>query len=168
MRRWMVKVIVLLLVVAAQMSLAAGPKPGEGITKRSRCPVCGMFVAKYPHWLTQVNMSDGQTQFFDGVKDMMAYYFGPQQFGAEDGTAVDELYVRDYYSLEWIDGRKALYVIGSDVYGPMGHELIPFADQTGAMNFQKDHHGSDIYSFSEITSELIESLRKGHTMGIKK
>jgi copper chaperone NosL len=168
MRQWMAKTIVLLLVFSAQMSLGAGPKAGEEVSQKSRCPVCGMFVAKYPQWLTQIKMSNGQTEFFDGVKDMMAYYFAPQQFGAPSGITVEEIYVRDYYSQEWIDGRKAIFVTGSDVYGPMGHELIPFAGQAGALNFFKDHHGSNTYSFSEITSELIESLRKGHTMGMKK
>jgi nitrous oxide reductase accessory protein NosL len=164
----MIKTIVLLLVFSAQMSLGAGPKAGEGITQKSRCPVCGMFVAKYPQWLTQVNMSDGRTEFFDGVKDMMAYYFAPQQFGAPQGITVEEVYVKDYYSQEWIDGRKAIFVAGSDVYGPMGHELVPFVSQAGALNFFKDHHGSNIYSFSEITRDLIESLRKGHKMGMQK
>jgi copper chaperone NosL len=168
MRQWIGKAIVLLLVFSAQMSIGAGLKAGEGITEKSRCPVCGMFVAKYSQWVTQINMSDGRTEFFDGVKDMMAYYFAPQQFGAPQGITVGQIYVRDYYSLEWIDGQKAMFVTGSDVYGPMGHELIPFTGQAGAENFFKDHHGSAMYSFSEITSELIESLRKGHKMPTKK
>ena len=56
-----------------QGGIAAGPKAGEGVNKESRCPVCGMFVAKYPQWLAQINMSDGYAEFFDGVKDMLAY-----------------------------------------------------------------------------------------------
>ena len=57
-----------------------------------------------------------------------------------------------------------LWRSGSDVYGPMGHELIPFSSRAAAENFLKDHHGKQVISFSEITSELIESLRKGHKM----
>lgn len=164
MKKWSVAVSILFLVFSVQMSIAAAPKAGEGINKQSRCPVCGMFVAKYQQWLTQVNMSDGSAEVFDGVKDMMAYYFSPQQFGAAKGITAGDIFVRAYYSQEWVDGRKAFYVLGSDVYGPMGHELIPFASQVGAESFYKDHHGSKIYSFSEITPELIEALRKGHKM----
>ena len=29
------------------------------------CPVWGMFVAKYPQWLTQMNMSDGSAEVFE-------------------------------------------------------------------------------------------------------
>ena len=123
-----------------------------------------MFVAKYPQWLAQVNMSDGSAEVFDGVKDMMAYYFAPQQFGAAAGITVEEIMVKDYYSQKWTDGKKAIFVLGSDVYGPMGHELIPFDSLAGAESFFKDHHGKTIYNFSEITPDVIESLRKGHKM----
>ena len=164
MKKWLVTLKLLFFVFSVQGSIAAGPKAGEGVNKESRCPVCGMFVAKYPQWLTQVNMSDGSAEVFDGVKDMMAYYFSPQQFGAAKGITAGDVYVRAYYSQEWIDAQKAIFVLGSDVYGPMGHELIPFTSQAGAESFFKDHHGSKIFSFSEITPELVEALRKGHKM----
>jgi nitrous oxide reductase accessory protein NosL len=164
MTKWITAVTFLLLFFPARISLGEGNRLEDGVTKESRCPVCGMFVAKYPQWLTRINMSDGSTEFFDGVKDMMAFYFSPQQFGAAAGVAADEIYVRDYYSLDWIDAKNAMFVLGSDVYGPMGHELVPFAGRPGAESFLNDHHGSRIYSFSEITPEVIESLRKGHKM----
>ncbi|MFH0781713.1 MAG: nitrous oxide reductase accessory protein NosL [Pseudomonadota bacterium] len=139
------------------------------VTGETRCPVCGMFVGKYQQWLTQIRMSDGSTAAFDGVKDMAAYYFSPQDFGAAKGAVVKDIAVQDYYSQAWTDGRRAFYVLGSDIYGPMGHELIPFSNREGAENFQKDHGSSKILSFVEITEELIEALRKGlkmkgHTM----
>ncbi len=164
MKKAIVALAILFLLGTVQGSIAAGPKAGEGLNKDSRCPVCGMFVAKYPQWLAQINMSDGRAEFFDGVKDMLAYYFSPEQYGAAAGDTVEEVFVKDYYSQHWIDGQKAFYAFGSDVYGPMGHELIPFSGQAAAENFQKDHHGKKIYSFAEITPDIIESLRKGHTM----
>ena len=164
MNRAIVLITILFLLCTVQGGIAAGPKAGEGVNKDSRCPVCGMFVAKYPQWLAQINMSDGHAEFFDGVKDMLAYYFSPGQYGTAAGITVEGVFVRDYYSQDWIDGQKAFFVLGSDVYGPMGHELIPFSGQPAAESFLKDHHGSKIYSFAEITPEIIESLRKGHTM----
>jgi nitrous oxide reductase accessory protein NosL len=38
-----------------------------------------------------------------------------------------------------IDGYTALFVIGSDVYGPMGKALISFETVNGAKEFMKDH-----------------------------
>lgn len=168
MKNLALTITVLVLIISVETGRSEEPKAGEGITKESRCPVCGMFVAKYPQWLAQVNMADGSSQIFDGIKDMMAYYFSPQQYGAAPAVAVDEIFVKDYYSQEWVDGRKAFFVLGSDVYGPMGHELIPFADQAAAKSFIKDHQGKAIYGFSEITPAIVESLRKGHKMKAQK
>ncbi|MGB3209524.1 MAG: nitrous oxide reductase accessory protein NosL [Desulforhopalus sp.] len=164
MKKWIVSLTVLFMVLSVQVGFGAGPKAGEGVNKESRCPVCGMFVEKYPQWLTQINMSDGSFEVFDGVKDMMAFYFSPQQFGVAQGITVDEVFVKTYYSQQWVDGKSAFYVTGSDVYGPMGHELIPFVGKAEAESFLKDHQGSKIFSFTEITPEVVESLRKGHKM----
>jgi nitrous oxide reductase accessory protein NosL len=34
---------------------------------------------------------------------------------------------------------SAYYVLGSDIYGPMGRELIPFEKEADAKEFIKDH-----------------------------
>jgi len=72
--------------------------------------------------------------------------------------------VKDYYSLQWLSAEKTFFVIGSDVYGPMGHELIPFSTREAAENFMKDHHGKEILTFDRITPELIDSMRVGQKM----
>jgi len=142
---------------------AAPDNPPE-IRADTRCPVCGMFVSKYPHWLAQIITGDTDLKAFDGVKDMMAYYFSPETFGGTPlpGTAV--LLVKDYYTQEWIDAKKALYVTGSDVLGPMGHELIPFSSRAAAENFMADHKGKEFLEFSDITPRIITELRQGHMM----
>lgn len=138
-------------------------QPGKDISPQERCPVCGMFVAKYPDWITQVRLSNTTVKFFDGVKDMMAFLLNPASFGAT-GQTPKEIWVKDYYTLAWLDGRSAFYVIGSDVYGPMGHEFIPFNSAAAAENFRKDHRGTKVIRFDEITEPLVQSLRHGQKM----
>ena len=138
--------------------------PSDDITAKSRCPVCGMFVAKYADWITQVRHTDGTVQFFDGVKDMLAYYFDPVAFGGAARESIQEIWVKDYYTLAWLDGRQAFYVTGSDTYGPMGHEFIPFSSPEAATAFLQDHHGKKVLSFDDITPALVESMRSGHKM----
>lgn len=134
------------------------------VGKKDRCPVCGMFVAKYQNWWTRVQHESGKVHYFDGVKDLMAYYFTPQSFGGVEGDKINDVRVKDYYTQKWIDGKSAFYVMGSDVHGPMGHELVPHESMDAAQNFLQDHKGKKIVAFSEITPELIQSLRKGHMM----
>ncbi len=136
----------------------------HAIDEKSRCPVCGMFVIKYKLWWSQLTLSDGTVHTFDGVKDMMAFYFSPTTYGAPDDVKIAKVSVKDYYTQRWLDGKKALYVVGSDVLGPMGHELIPLSGKDAADNFLKDHKGKEILTFNEITAERITALKKSHKM----
>ena len=57
-----------------------------------------------------------------------------------------------------IDATKAFYVIKSDVFGPMGHELIPFESEADAKAFKKDHFGLKVLSFKELTEIEVNKL----------
>jgi copper chaperone NosL len=129
------------------------------ITPTDKCPVCGMFVAKYPDFVDQIVFKDGTHAFFDGVKDMMKYYFDlPKYNPGKTKADIAAILVTDYYTLKLGDGLKAWYVAGSDVYGPMGKELIPFKDEAAAKEFKADHKGTAILSFQDITPALIKTL----------
>lgn len=120
------------------------------VTKDEKCPVCGMFAYKYPKWAAQIFYKD--THFsFDGVKDMMKYYFGHKE-------GISKMLVTDYYSQKAIDATKAFYVIGSDVYGPMGDELIPFAKESEAKTFYMDHKAAKTVSFEDIREKEVYKL----------
>jgi len=116
-------------------------------------------VYKYPEWVAGIVFADGSREVFDGAKDLFRYWLDMRAFGGKkvqgDVTAV---FMTDYYSLEPIDGRTAFYVIGSDVYGPMGKELIPFERKAEAEEFLKDHRGERIIPFDAITPDLIRRL----------
>lgn len=129
------------------------------ITPADKCPVCGMFVAKYPDFVDQIVFKDGTHAFFDGVKDMMKYYFDlPKYNPGKTKDDIAAILVTDYYTLKSGDGFKAWYVAGSDVYGPMGKELMPFTDEAAAKEFKVDHKGAAILSFQDITPALIKTL----------
>ncbi len=122
----------------------------------AKCPVCGMFVSKYPKWAAVMEIS-GKAYYFDGVKDMMKYYIFDGDFPYER-DAIEQMKVTDYYTLEAINAKEAFYVIGSDIYGPMGNELIPFASEKSAKNFLNEHKGEKIVRFDAITGEMVMAL----------
>lgn len=138
--------------------------PAKGVDASVRCSVCGMFVAKYDNWLAQIRLADGAVMYFDGVKDLLVFYFDPGGYSKAVPNDIREIWVRDYYSLQWLDGRTAFYVTGSDVYGPMGKEFIPFATREAADSFLRDHKGEKILGFSEITNDQVQSMRAGMKM----
>lgn len=129
-------------------------------TKTDKCPVCGMFVAKYPDFLAQIIFADASYALFDGAKDMFKYVLNHKKYTASGSrTDIAAIYVTDYYSMVPIDGRMAWYVVGSDVFGPMGLELIPFKQKTEAQEFMKDHSGKKLLHFDEVTPEIIKGLQ---------
>ncbi|MDH3328322.1 MAG: nitrous oxide reductase accessory protein NosL [Desulfobulbaceae bacterium] len=134
-------------------------EPEKVITPDVRCSICGMFVAKYEDWIVQVRLTNNSVMYFDGVKDMMVFYFNTKQYSEFEQKDVREIWVKDYYTLQWLNGNSAFYVVGSDVYGPMGKEFIAFESRGAAENFLKDHKGTKILTFAEITDNLVQSMR---------
>ncbi|MEN8147989.1 MAG: nitrous oxide reductase accessory protein NosL [Campylobacterota bacterium] len=128
------------------------------VPKDAKCPVCGMFVAKYPKWAAEVQI-DGYTHYYDGVKDMMKFYFKPADYHKKaTQSMITKVLVTDYYTLKAVDAKSAWYVIGSNIHGPMGHELVPFGNKTDAEAFKKDHYGKKVVSFEQITPEMVRAL----------
>ncbi len=147
---------VLLFAVTAT---AADQRPPVRPNMKDKCPVCGMFAAKYPDFLAQVIFQDGSYAVFDGPKDLFKYFFNIKRYNPAQGTdAIAAVYVTDYYTLKPIDGLRAYYVSGSDVYGPMGNELIPFASESDAKEFMKDHRGKSVLKFGDIKIETVKKL----------
>lgn len=136
----------------------------EDVAGDERCAVCGMFVAKYPAWISQIKLTDGTVKSFDGVKDMLVFYFNPENYGVQAAVKSQEILVKDYYSLMPVEAEEAFYVTGSDVYGPMGHEFIPFSSREAAESFRRDHDGKKLLLFNEITIEMVEKMRVGNRM----
>ncbi len=126
------------------------------LPKDSKCPVCGMIINKYPKWVALMEIGDTK-HYFDGVKDMMKFYIFDADF-PYDRSKIEEIKVTDFYTLKGIDAKKAFYVIGSDVYGPMGEELVPFETEKEAQNFMKDHKGKKIIKFQDITPKIVMAL----------
>lgn len=144
-------VAALLFSLAPAAGNAEGPVPPPG--PRERCPVCGMFVAPHPTWIASLRLPDGAREYFDGPKDLF------RRLVASPGRELaGEPFVTDYYSTETIDARGAWFVAGSDLLGPMGRELVPFANEKEARGFLRDHGGTAVLSFRDVTRETLRAL----------
>jgi nitrous oxide reductase accessory protein NosL len=151
MRYYCLPLIILLFSVSP--GLAEEPKmPG----KQDRCPVCGMFVSPYPDWIAALVFKDGSQLFFDGPKDLFRYYYSlPNKNDARPRADIQAIYLTDYYSTRLLPVEQLFLVLGSDVYGPMGKELIPVAGTEAAKTFLRDHNGKQIIRFDQLTPQLL-------------
>jgi len=152
--------IVLLVTFTAAVSSASQNMPEPA--PRDACPVCGMFVAHYPDWVGTVLYMDGASHHFDGAKDLFTYLLDMKKWAQErSAETIQSVTVKEYYGLNRINAQAAFYVVGSDVLGPMGHELIPFATFEDAETFMRDHRGKKIYRFTDIDKDILSSLKSG-------
>lgn len=147
---------VLLLPTVAATGKTQSQKP----TDEDKCPVCGMFVMPHSQWLAEIVFEDGTAAFFDGSKDLFRYLLGRDRYlPAKHGLEIEAIFVTSYYELEMTAAEEAFYVVGSDVLGPMGPELVPHRSRGAAEEFLRDHRGDKIYRFEQVNAELLEELQ---------
>lgn len=133
------------------------PRP---IPADARCPVCGMYPARFPRWAAQVIFNDGAAHFFDSPVDLFMFLDAPERFGttrvAADAVA---LYVADFDSGDWLSAREAIFVRGSAARGPMrGPDLPAFADATAAQAHIAQQGGQAL-RFGQIDRGVVAGLR---------
>jgi copper chaperone NosL len=155
--------------------LEARPVPPD-----ARCPVCGMYPARFPRWAAQIIFADGATHFFDSPVDLFMFLAEPARFdsarfdsarfdsarfdsarfdSARSGADPAALHVADFDSGRWLDARRAVFVLGSSVRGPMrGPDLPAFADATAAEAFAAANGGRTLH-FAEIDPAIVGKLR---------
>lgn len=159
-QRWFDASVVLALEMTVPLVVTAGDRveprvPGD----RDRCSVCGMFVAPHPEWIAQIVYDDGTVAFFDGAKDLFRYMVeSTPRTPNPGGREISRIFVTGYYDRKPIDAVTASFVVGSDVLGPMGAELIPHASPEEAREFSRDHGGSEIVGFDQVTPGLLANL----------
>lgn len=152
-------VLVLTLVLLPGLLTAAGQEVPRKPAKEDKCPVCGMFVAKFPDWVAQIDFSDGKVVYFDGAKDLFRYYHDLARYEpGKSKSDIAAIFVTEYYNTTAIAAKDAFFALGSDVFGPMGHELVPFATEQDGQEFLKDHKGKRLLRFDEVTDAILKGL----------
>ncbi len=109
-----------------------------------RCGHCGMKIDENSAFRAELEL-DGQRESFDTPRCALS------EWKSRGGTG--KVFVQDYYDRVLQDGAPLRFVIGSDVVGPMGPEIVP-VDAARASKLVKDHGGKD-YALTELTVELL-------------
>lgn len=135
------------------------------LTDEHECALCGMTIVRYPGPKGQACLRDGTLLTFCSVHDLLAWAWQP-----ESAPAIDSLHVHDLSSTGWdspsddayIDARTAVYVVGHDRRGAMGHSPAPFSNESDARTFAEGH-GGRLLTFSDLD---FDSLRQGSGGGM--
>jgi len=150
--------VVAFVLFIVNVAYSAGPiKP----KKKDKCPVCGMMVSKFPKWTAEIIFKDGTYVVFDGPKDMFRYYFHMSKYTSKTHAEIAAVYVTDYYTGKLINAKApdVYFIIGSDIMGPMGKELVPVKGRKNAETFLHDHKGKKMLLFSQVTPMALPKMK---------
>ncbi|WP_299458516.1 nitrous oxide reductase accessory protein NosL [uncultured Microscilla sp.] len=117
------------------------------------CLHCGMPSAEFPKWKVKVTAKAGDI-----------WYCSPRCMfistldKAKAPKEIQAIKVVEYYNTKPIDAKTAYYVTGSDILGPMGHDLVPLKDKAAADDFKKEHKGANVLKFDEVTMETVKAM----------
>ena len=137
---------------------AARPVP-----KEARCPVCGMYPARYPRWAAQLVFEDGAAHFFESPANLLHFLREPGRYDPERADdKVAAIYVTDFAGGGWVAAQAAHFVSGSTITGPMrGIDLPAFASADAAQAFIAER-GGKLLSFTEVDDDLVAALQREH------
>jgi hypothetical protein len=119
-------------------------------TVNERCALCGMKIDPLSAWRADLELTDGTTRHFDTPRCALRAWRG----GRFDARAVR---VIEYYERVWKDGNEVVFVVGSDVNGPMGADLVP-VDPLRAQKFADDHSAGRPIPLRLVTSETLADV----------
>jgi nitrous oxide reductase accessory protein NosL len=144
-----------------------------------RCEVCGMVIPNHPGPSAQIFYRDRRPSGHDNPARFCSTWEAFQyDFERQDeGWTRTVFYVTDYSAVEYeltrdagdtlvsrhvaagtfVDATTVTFVVGSEVKGAMGRDLIGFSERTDAEAFQADH-GGDLMAFDEVTRDTIALL----------
>jgi nitrous oxide reductase accessory protein NosL len=135
-----------MLVLAALLS-ACSPSAAD---ERPRCAHCGMRVDPASGWRAGGTAQNGSALVFDAPKCLFRY---------REGHTVRAPWMIEYYSQSRRPAAALHYVIGTDLTGPMGRDLVPVSsDRSAAERLRRDHHGERVLVFDEVTPAIVDSL----------
>lgn len=124
----------------------------EAVAQRGEhCAHCGMSIADDSGFTAGATTSAGAAVYFDSPKCLFRW-LGQAAGGGATGAFVTEYFTRARTPID-----DALYVLGSDVNGPMGRDLVAVAPRDRADHFASSH-GGRVLTRSEVTPEIVEGL----------
>lgn len=149
-------------------SLSAGlvhcaqlPEP-QVVPADARCPVCGMYPARFGKWAAQLVLRDGSARFFDSPREFFVFQRDLARYGK--GLQAGDIvagFVTDYAGGGWVVAADAYFVRGSRLPGPMRTDALPaFASRAGAAAFVAEQ-GGELLTYSQLVDAMSASPAAG-------
>ncbi len=149
-----------LLLSACNGKEEAAMPPPFALTEEAMGRYCGMNVLEHAGPKGQVILQHiPEAIWFSSARDTIAFTMLP-----EEPRDIAAIYVSDMSKAQswdepgaenWVDAKKAFYVIGSTQRGGMGNEeAVPFSSEADARAFA-EKHGGRLVRFDDMPQDYI-------------
>jgi nitrous oxide reductase accessory protein NosL len=135
------------IVSVLAVAVSASCKSKSGPQTDLRCKHCGMKIDQTSPWRAELVAVEGTTIAFDTPRCALTSWRSGKSQAAR-------LRVQEYYERRWRDADELRFVIGGDVVGPMGPDLVP-VDPARATKFIQDHSADRALRLDEITMDVL-------------
>ncbi|MDH5424304.1 MAG: nitrous oxide reductase accessory protein NosL [Gammaproteobacteria bacterium] len=155
--------LVTFLLLACEKTPTIEVPPAQTLTRQASGYYCLMTVLNHEGPKGQIILTDKKVLWFTSVRDTISFTLSP-----EEPKNIAAIYVNDMTDANWanpgednwIDARKAWYVLNSNRSGGMGAaEAVPFATKEKAGIFAKEQ-GGNVTDFASIPKSYILDLAK--------
>jgi copper chaperone NosL len=139
---------------------ATQPPPPNRMTAEAIGHFCGMNLFEHPGPKGQIFAASLiEPVWFSSVRDTIAFTMLP-----DEPKDIQAIYVSDMGKAaswdkpgadNWVEARKAMFVIGSRLKGGMGgDEAVPFSDRLAAEKFVGEN-GGRIVAFGQVPRDYV-------------
>lgn len=152
--------LALALSLAAVLTACSNPEATvqpQAIQTGTACSMDGMLLADFPGPKGQIHYASGEPDFFCDTQEMFSIYLQPEQQKRIIGIFTQDMAKTDWEKPEdnWIDAKKAWFVLGSSKTGSMGPTIAAFAEHKAAESFAGEY-GGKVLKFEEVTPEMVD------------
>lgn len=155
-----VSLVVTAALPACNEKVAEAPPPPHALTAEAIGNYCGMNVLEHDGPKGQIILASRiDPVWFSSARDTISFTMLP-----EEPKDIRAIYVSDMGKAlswerpgetNWIDARKAFFVIGSRAKGGMGvDETVPFSERSAADKFA-DGNGGRVVTFDQVPREYV-------------
>ncbi len=119
--------------------------------KEPRCKHCGMKIDPASAWRADLVAADGTVTSFDTPRCALTSW-------RTGKSTAETLKVQEYYDRAWRSAAELRFVLGGDVVGPMGPDLVP-VDPSHVAKFIQDHGADRALKLEEVTAAALADLK---------
>lgn len=121
-----------------------------GCKKEARCKHCGMKIDPASVWRAELVGDDGKVTQFDTPRCALTSW-------RSGTTPAKAIRVQEYYERQMRDGNDVRFIVGGDVVGPMGPDIVP-VDPRHSSKFIQDHAADRALRLDEITPQILSNI----------